>query len=98
MFRIGRRRIVFMLTPSVSIIGVSIGAYLKLIQQNISWLVLGGLGLGLVVSAFASSYYTHIKPLRDPAANGRLLLDTIGGRIIQYGRSKGLKRRLNILL
>src|SRR5438105_4914732 len=98
MFRMGRRRFVFMLTPLVSIIGVMIAIYLKLKQQNPAWWVVLSLAGGLVICAFLASYYTHIKPLRDPAANGRLLLDVIGGRIVKYGKEKGVTLRLNMLL
>jgi hypothetical protein len=87
-----------MLTPAVSVIGSLIGIYLKVHQQNVDWWIVYAFFGGLVLCAFVASYYTHIKPLRDPAANGRLLLDTIGTRIVKYGKDKGLPLRLNMLL
>jgi len=87
-----------MLTPGISVIGSAIGIYLKSRQQNPSWPVVFSFFGALTFCALATSYYTHIKPLRDPAANGRLLLDTIGHRIIEYGKEKNLPLRLNMLL
>ena len=98
MFRMGRRMFVFMLTPAVSIIGSAIGIYLKLQQQHLEWWIVLSLAGSLVICAFVASYYTHIKPLRDPAANGRLLLDSIAVRIVKYGKDKNVPVRLNMLL
>lgn len=93
-----RRQFAFLLNPSVTLLGSAIGIYLKIVGQNPSWPVVGSLTGALIVCAVASSFYTHLRPLPDPAGNIKLLLDFIGNRILEFGTTNGVVLRLNILL
>lgn len=89
----GRRWFVFCLTPAVSIISLGIGIYLKWKPDTFQWWHVFAMATVLSVCAIFASFFTNIRPLRDPNSNGELLLETIGKRIIEYGEDKGLKTK-----
>jgi hypothetical protein len=86
------------LSPMVSVCSVAIGIYMKYKPDKIVWDVVWLISGLLIMCAIGATYYANFRPLRDPASNGRLLLDTFAGQIIAYGKSKNVKLRLNILI
>jgi hypothetical protein len=98
MFRMRRRILVCALSPMVSFCSVAIGIYFKAKPQDIDWDIVWLISGILIACALGATYYANIRPLRDPATNGRLLLETVSAWMIAYGKTKNIKIRLNILI
>jgi hypothetical protein len=59
--------------------------------------VIGAFLLGILLLSAIIAWYSHIQPLREVSSAVTALLDAVGGRVIDLGKSDGIDPRINYL-
>lgn len=97
MFRQRTRRFLFVLTPVVALASAGLSVYLKVKGQQASWLVAGPM-IGLIaLCAGITSYYSFLRPLKDPTTLGHLALKRTATQVTAFCKGKDVDVRLNVM-
>src|ERR1700743_3859764 len=97
MFRQRTRRFLFILTPLVAVAGTTLSVYLKIKGPQAAWWVIGTL-IGLAsLCAGVTSYYSFLRPIKDPTTLADLALDKMAKQVRAFCESKDVEVRLNVM-
>jgi hypothetical protein len=86
-----------LLTPVVALAGAALSVYLKVKGQQGSWWIIGPLIALIALCAGVTSYYSFLRPLKDPTTLGYLALKMVAQQIAPFCQEKGVEVRFNVM-
>ena len=95
MFHTKRRKLLFVASTILPVASITLALYIK--SKSPSNQVIGAFLLGILLLSAIIAWYSHIQPLREVSSAVTALLDAVGGRVIDLGKSDGIDPRMNYL-